>query len=114
MQKDIYKEDYFQTLMCVLVDESRKLMRSFNPTSEAHRINKEMSKAGSWVDLVPTGIIIETIPQPFIQKLQKLVLPDYRRLAAELIDHFIDSFESQGGDRSQIKEKFERMYIWKK
>jgi hypothetical protein len=94
MQKDIYKEDYFQTLMCVLVDESRK--------------------AGSWVDLVPTGIIIETIPQPFIQKLQKLVLPDYRRLAAELIDHFIDSFESQGGDRSQIKEKFERMYIWKK
>ena len=114
MQKDIHKEDYFQTLMCVLVDESRKLLPSFNPTSEAHRINKEMSKAGSWVDLVPVGTIIQTIPQQFIQKLQKLVMPEYRRLAAELIDHFIDSFEEQGGDRTKIKEKFESMYIWKK
>ena len=113
MQKDIHKEDYFQTLMCVLVDESRKLLPSFNPISEAHRINKEMSKAGSWVDLVPVGTIIQTIPQQFIQKLQKLVMPEYRRLAAELIDHFIDSFEEQGGDRTQIKEKFESMYIWR-
>ena len=63
---------------------------------------------------MPVGTIIQTIPQQFIQKLQKLVMPEYRRLAAELIDHFIDSFEEQGGDRTQIKEKFESMYIWKK
>jgi hypothetical protein len=40
-------------------------------------------------------------------------LPEYRRLAANLIDRFIDEFESQGGRRIEITEKFERMYKWK-
>ena len=49
-----------------------------------------------------------------IQKLQVDVLPEYRRLAANLIDRFIDEFEAQGGRRIEITEIFERMYKWKK
>jgi hypothetical protein len=41
------------------------------------------------------------------------VLPEYRRLAANLIDRFISEFEAQGGRRIEITEKFERMYKWK-
>ena len=113
MQKEIYKEDYFGTLMCILVDESRKIMPTFNPTKELHKIQNDMCKAGTWIDDVPVGTIIQTVPQESIQKLQAGVLPEYRRLAANLIDKFIDEFEAQGGRRIEITEKFERMYKWK-
>ena len=113
MQKEIYKEDYFGTLMCILVDESRRMMSTFNPTKELHKIQNDMCKAGSWIDSMPIGTIVETVPQESIQKLQRDVLPEYRRLAANLIDRFIDEFEIQGGRRVEITEKFERMYKWK-
>ena len=113
MQKEIYKEDYFGTLMSVLVDESRKLLPTFNPTKELHKIQNDMCKAGSWIDNMPIGTIVESVPQASIQKLQADVLPEYRRLAANLIDKFIDEFEAQGGRRVEITEKFERMYKWK-
>ena len=113
MQKEIYKEDYFGTLMCILVDESRRIMPTFNPTKELHKIQNDMCKAGTWIDDVPVGTIIESVPQESIQKLQADVLPEYRRLAANLIDRFIDEFEAQGGRRTEITEKFERMYKWK-
>ena len=113
MQKEIYKEDYFGTLMCILVDESRRMMSTFNPTKELHKIQNDMCKAGSWIDSMPIGTIIESVPQESIQRLQRDVLPEYRRLAANLIDKFIDEFEIQGGRRVEITEKFERMYKWK-
>ena len=113
MQKDIHKENYFGTLMCILVDESRRMMPAFNPTPELHKIQNDMCRAGSWIDDVPVGTIIETVPQESIQKLQADVLPEYRRLAANLIDRFISEFEAQGGRRTEITEKFERMYKWK-
>ena len=113
MQKEIYKENYFGTLMSILVDESRRMMSTFNPTKELHKIQNDMCKAGSWIDSMPIGTIVETVPQESIQKLQTDVLPEYRRLAANLIDKFIDEFEAQGGRRAEITEKFERMYIWK-
>jgi hypothetical protein len=53
------------------------------------------------------------VPQASIQKLQVDVLPEYRRLAAKLIEHFIESFKAQGGDDVKIREHFERMYKWK-
>ena len=109
MQKEIYKEDYFGTLMCILVDESRRIMPTFNPTKELHKIQNDMCKAGTWIDDVPVGTIIQTVPQESIQKLQAGVLPEYRRLAANLIDRFIDEFEAQGGRRTEITENFERM-----
>ena len=56
---------------------------------------------------------MRTQPQQIIQKLQADVLPEHRRLAANLIDHFVNSFEAQGGNRSQITGKFESMYKWK-
>ena len=113
MQKEIYKEDYFGTLMCILVDESRRMMSTFNPTPELHKIQNDMCKVGSWIDSMPIGTIVETVPQESVQKLEKDVLPEYRRLAANLIDRFIDEFEAQGGRRTEITEKFERMYKWK-
>jgi hypothetical protein len=113
MQKEIYKEDYFGTLMCILVDESRRIMSTFNPTKELHKIQNDMCKAASWIDSMPVGTIVETVPQESVQKLQTDVLPEYRRLAANLIDRFIDEFEAQGGRRTEITEKFERMYKWK-
>jgi len=113
MQKEIYKEDYFGTLMCILVDESRRIMSTFNPTKELHKIQNDLCKAASWIDSMPVGTIVETVPQESVQKLQTDVLPEYRRLAANLIDRFIDEFEAQGGRRTEITEKFERMYKWK-
>ena len=89
MQKEIYKENYFGTLMCILVDESRRMMPTFNPTSELHKIQNDMCKAGSWIDSMPIGTIIETVPQSSVQKLQADALPEYRRRAANLIDQFI-------------------------
>ncbi len=113
MQKDIFKEDYFGTLMCVLVDESRRIMPTFDPTKALHKTQNDMCKAGSWVDKVPLNTIIHTVPQQSIQKLQTDALPEYRRLAANLIDQFINEFEAQGGRRAEITEKFESMYKWK-
>ena len=113
MQKEIYKEDYFGTLMCILIDESRRIMPTFNPTPELHKIQNDMCVAGTWIDSMPIGTIVESVPQDSIKKLQKDVLPEYRRLAANLIDHFINAFEAQGGRRVEITEKFERMYKWK-
>jgi len=113
MQKEIYKEDYFGTLMSILVDESRKIMPTFNPTKELHKIQNDMCKTGSWIDNMPIGTIVQSVPQESIQKLQRDVLPEYRRLAANLIDQFINEFEAQGGRRIEITEKFESMYKWK-
>jgi len=113
MQKEIYKDDYFGTLMSILVDESRKIMPTFNPTKELHKIQNDMCKAGSWIDNMPIGTIVESVPQASIQKLQADVLPEYRRLAANLIDQFINEFEAQGGRRIEITEKFESMYKWR-
>ena len=113
MQKEIYKENYFGTLMCILVDESRRMMSTFNPTPELHKIQNDMCQAGSWIDHMPIGTIVESEPQASVRKLQEEALPEYRRLAANLIDRFIDEFEAQGGRRAEITEKFERMYKWK-
>lgn len=112
MQKEIFKEDYFGTLMCVLVDECRRMLPTFNPTQEAHNIQSDMCKAGTWIDKMPIGTIVHNEPQQVITKLQQDVLPEYRRLAAKLIDHFIESFGTQGGDTKKIREHFERMYKW--
>jgi hypothetical protein len=113
MQKDIFEQDYLGTLMSILVDESRRMLPSFNPTEETHKIQNDMCKAGSWIDSMPINTIVETVPQASIQKLQVDVLPEYRRLAAKLIEHFIESFKAQGGDALKIREHFERMYKWK-
>jgi hypothetical protein len=40
-------------------------------------------------------------------------MPEYRRLAANLIDGFVDEFEAQSGNRREITEHLERMYKWK-
>ena len=113
MQKDIYKEDYFGTLMCILIDESRKFLPTFMPTKELHKIQNDMCVAGSWIDKMPIGTIVQSVPQDSIQKLQQDVLPEVRRLAANLIDSFVSEFEAQGGNRKEITEHFERMYKWK-
>jgi len=113
MQKEIHKENYFGTLMSILVDESRRIMPTFMPTPELHKIQNDMCLAGSWIDKMPVGTIVETVPQDSIKKLVEDALPEYRRLAANLIDRFIDEFEAQGGRRTEITEKFERMYKWK-
>lgn len=113
MQKDVYKEDYFGTLMSILVDESRKKLPTFNPTKELHKIQNDMCKAGSWIDNMPIGTIVHSEPQDSIRKLMDDCLPEYRRLAANLIDKFVDEFEAQGGNRREITEHFERMYKWK-
>ena len=113
MQKEIYKEDYFGTLMCVLVDECRKKLSKFNPTKELYKIQNDMCVAGSWIDAMPIGTIVQSVPQESIQKLQRDVLPEYRRLAANLIDRFVSEFEAQGGNKREITEHFERMYKWK-
>ena len=47
------------------------------------------------------------------KKLEEQALPEYRRLAATLIEHFIKEFKTQGGDDAKIREHFERMYKWK-
>ena len=113
MQKQIHKEDYFGTLMSILVDESRRMMPTFNPTKELHKIQFVLCKAGSWIDSMPIGTIVQSDPQASVVKLQQNVLPEYRRLAANLIDRFISEFEAQGGRRTEITEKFESMYKWK-
>ena len=112
MQKEIFNEDYFGTLMSILVDESRRMMPTFNPTAETHKIQNDMCKAGTWTDRMPVNTIVQSDPQESIKKLQLDVLPGYRRLAANLIEHFIKEFKAQGGDDKKIKAHFERMYKW--
>ena len=113
MQKDIYKEDYFGTLMCILVDEARKMLPEFNPTQTAHKIQNEMCRAGTYTDKIPLDTIIHTEPQQWIKDIEQGCMPEYRRLAANLIDQFVNDFEAQGGNRREITEHFERMYKWK-
>ena len=113
MQKEIHKEDYFGTLMSILVDESRRMMPTFNPTAETHKIQDDMCRAGTWMNQVPPNTIIQTVPQDFVKKLEEQSLPEYRRLAATLIEHFIKEFKTQGGNDVKIREHFERMYKWK-
>ena len=113
MQKDVSKESYFGTLMSILIDESRRILPTFNATPELHKIQNDMCRAGSWIDHMPVGTIVETVPQESVKKLVEDALPEYRRLAANLIDRCIDDFEAQGGRRIEITEKFERMYKWK-
>ena len=112
MQKDILQEDYFGTLMSILVDESRRMMPTFNPTQESHKIQNDMCKAGTWLGSMPANTIVQSDPQQSIKNLQAGVLPEYRRLAAKLIEHFIESFKAQGGDDAKLREHFERMYKW--
>ena len=100
--------------MKVLVDEKRKLHPEFNPKEETHKIQNNMCQAGSGIDEMPVGTIVQSVPQDSIVKLQEKVLPEYRELAAKLIDHVIKEFEAQGGDPKQIREKFESMYKWTK
>ena len=101
-----------ETLMSILIDQARKLLPEFMPTEALHKVQKDMCKAGSWLDKVPLGVIIETVPQDSIVKLQQEALPEYRKLAANLIDQFISEFELQGGNRREITEKYESMYQW--
>ena len=114
MQKEIYKEDYFGNLMSVLIDQARKLLPEFMPTEVLYKVQNDMCKAGNWLDKVPLGMIIYTVPQDSIVKLQQEAIPEYRRLAANLIDKFISEFELQGGNRRDITEKYESIYKWKK
>ena len=114
MQKEIFKEDYFGTLMSVLIDQARKLLPAFMPTEALYKVQSDMCKAGTWLDKVPLGVIIHTVPQDSIVKLQQEALPKYRKLAANLIDQFINEFEYQGGSRRDIIEKYERINQWKK
>ena len=113
MQKDVSKESYFGTLMSILIDESRRILPTFNATPELHKIQNNMCRAGSWIDNMPVGTIVQTEPQDSVKKLVEDALPEYRRLAANLIDQFIHEFETQGGNRREITEHFERMYKWK-
>ena len=46
-------------------------------------------------------------------RLQQSTVTEYRRLAANLIDQFINEYEAQGGRRIEITEKYESMYKWK-
>ena len=68
MIKEISKQDYFGTLMSILTDETRRLMRSMDKEykleQEAWIINAEMTKAGNWIDHIlvlnysPTGLTL--------------------------------------------------------
>ena len=77
MQKEIFKEDYFGTLMSVLIDQARKLLPAFMPTEALYKVQSDMCKAGTWLDKVPLGVIIHTVPQDSIVKLQQEALPKY-------------------------------------
>lgn len=113
MQKDIHKENYFGTLMCVLVDECRKKMYTFSPTERLHKIQNAMCDAGTYTDKIPLDTIIHTEPQQWVKDIEQGCMPKYRELAANLIDVCIQEFEAQGGNRREITEHFERMYKWK-
>lgn len=118
MIKEISKQDYFGTLMCVLTDDVRRLMRTmdkeFTLEKEAWNINAEMTKAGDWIDHIPGGFktIVHTVPQDFVQDAMEKVLTPYRKLAWKLIEHFKQSAIEQGADEKIVNEEFEKKYKW--
>ena len=118
MVTQISKENYFGTLMCVLTDETRRLMRSMDKDykleQKAWDINAEMTKAGDWIDHIPGGFktIVHTVPQQFVQDAMQKVLPQYRKLAWKLIQHFKKSAIEQGADKKAINEMIEKRFIW--
>ena len=118
MIKEISKETYFGTLMCVLTDDVRRLMRTmdkeFTLEKQAWNINAEMTKAGDWIDHIPGGFktIVHTVPQDFVQDAMQKVLPQYRKLAWNLIEHFKQSSIKQGADVKVINEDFDKKYKW--
>jgi len=119
MQKDIFKEDYFQTLMCIMVDESRRLLRTmgkeFQLSKKAYDINAEMTRAGNYLNTLPEGYntIVHTTPQDSVRKAEQSVMSEYRKQAVKLIEHFVESCKEQGADPMKVDEHFERMYKWK-
>lgn len=118
MQFDITTGNYFGTLMCRLVDESRRLLKEddkkFNPTPEAHKIQNDMCKAGDYLRLLdqPT-MIIANIPQPVVREAMDKSIPPYREYAGKLVEHFIKSCKEQGGDPVKVDKYFNENYKWK-
>ena len=118
MIKEISKQDYFGTLMSILTDETRRVMRSMDKEykleQEAWIINAEMTKAGNWIDHIPGGFktIVHTVPQQFVQDAMQKVLPQYRKLAWKLIQHFKQSAIEQGADEKIINEEFDKRFKW--
>ena len=118
MIKEISKETYFGTLMSVLTDDVRRLMRTMDKEytleKEAYKINAEMTKAGCWMSEIPGGMknIIHTVPQDFVQDAMEKVLPQYRKRAWDLIEHFKQSSIKQGADAKVINEDFDKKYKW--
>ena len=116
--RDITKMDYFQNLMSVLVDNTRRLFRShgkeYELMPESHTINAEMTKAGNWIDHIPGGFktIVHTEPQQFVREAMEGVLPEYRKQASILIEHFISTSKKQGLDARIVDEHFEKEYSW--
>jgi len=118
MVKEISKENYFGTLMCVLTDETRRMMRSigkeYQLEQKAWNINAEMTKAGDWIDHIPGGFktIVHTVPQQFVQDAMQKVLPQYRKLAWKLIQHFKQSAIEQGAEEKMVNEEFKKRFKW--
>ena len=79
--RDISKMDYFQNLMSVLIDNTRRLFRlhgkEYELMPEAHTINAEMTKAGNWIDHIPGGFktIVHTEPSADFFKLGSFPSP---------------------------------------
>lgn len=116
--RDITKMDYFQNLMSVLVDNTRRLFRlhgkEYRLMAEAHIINAEMTKAGNWIDHIPGGFktIVHTVPQRFVSDAMEGVLPEYRRQASRLIQHFMETSKQQGLDEDIVNQHFGKEYTW--
>ena len=114
--RDIEKMDYLQNLMSVLVDNTRRLFRSqhleYKLMPEAHVINKQLTKAGNWIDYVPGGIklIVHTDPQDFVKNAMQNVLPEYRKQSIRLIEHFRQTSKAQGLDPKIVDEHFDKEY----
>ena len=114
--RDISKMDYFQNLMSVLVDNTRRLFRlhgkEYELMPEAYEINAAMTAAGTYTNKIPLGVIVHTVPQAWIRKLEQDCMPEYRRLACELVQHFRDTSKEQGLDEKLVDQHFEKEYIW--
>ena len=114
--RDISKMDYFQNLMSVLIDNTRRLFRlhgkEYQLMPEAHTINAEMTKAGNWIDHIPGGFktIVHTEPQQFVREAMEGVLPGYRQQAIKLIKHFKETSKAQGLDAKTVDEHFDKEY----
>ena len=114
--RDISKMDYFQNLMSVLIDNTRRLFRlhgkEYELMPEAHTINAEMTKAGNWIDHIPGGFktIVHTEPQQFVRDAMEGVLPGYRQQAIKLIKHFRNTSKAQGLDANIVDEHFDKEY----